>query len=715
MRGLNGYLLLMKSFVTIMKKHFLLPSILILVAFFSVPSQGFAHGDPPPTLRGVKIPKTPGLVGGSKAIVVNQKYARILGKSLFWDESLGSDGMACASCHFHAGADFRADNQLSPGFLHAGSSTRTTFEPTASGAAGGPNHELRLNDFPFYQHQDPDDKTSPITFLTDDVLGSAGSFKGQFQAFTADLNDQCGETDDAIFHLHGKNTRQVTDRNAPSVINAALNYRQFWDGRANNLFNGENEWGARDPQAGVWVAKSGGMAIKTRLLLANASLASQAVAPPNNAVEMACAERKFPELARKLLNRSPLMKQEVHAQDSVLAKLRSPAGKGLNTTYEALIKKAFARRFWSGKGDFGTAKDGSAYTQMEANFPFFLGLALQMYESTLISDKAPYDTRAGKDKIPKGLDEQQRRGLNVFLEGHCHNCHGGPAFTLAAYPEISFEANKNGPTLVDRTVIDSSSQGAGLITGLFDQGFANTSVVPTEYDLGVGGTDPFGNPLSFTRQYVNALLDGRVDLVDPIKVYACDLASPFIFDYPLDQLVDDPNGLQKGKCSGYKDYAKVPSASAFAAQLQAPNMGNAFHAVDGAFKIPSLRNIELTGPYMHNGGMKSLEEVVDFYSRGGNLTNPQHSGMLVFKQGFTEQNKADLIAFLKSLTDPRVAHETAPFDHPGLDIPYGHEPGASPIRANLSKDHILSIPAVGKHGRSPELGPIKSFESQLTD
>ena len=254
-----------------------------------------------------------------------------------------------------------------------------------------------------------------------------------------------------------------------------------------------------------------------------------------------------------------------------------------------------------------------------------------------------------------------------------------------------------------------------MITGLFDQGFANTSVVPTEYDLGVGGTDPFGNPLSFTRQYVNALLDGRVDLVDPVKVYACDLASPFIFDYPLDQLVDDPNGLQKGKCSGYKDYAKVPSASAFAAQLQAPNMGNAFHAVDGAFKIPTLRNIELTGPYMHNGGMKSLKEVVDFYSRGGNLMNPQHSGMLVFKQGFTEQNKADLIAFLKSLTDPRVAHETAPFDHPGLDIPYGHEPGASPIRANLSKDHILSIPAVGKHGRSPELGPLKSFESQLTD
>src|SRR5207245_11078580 len=42
-------------------------------------------------------------------------------------------------------------------------------------------------------------------------------------------------------------------------------------------------------------------------------------------------------------------------------------------------------------------------------------------------------------------------------------------------------------------------------------------------------------------------------------------------------------------------------------------------AVDAAFKAPSVRNGELTGPYFHNGGKATLEQVVDFYSRGGDF------------------------------------------------------------------------------------------------
>lgn len=45
-----------------------------------------------------------------------RKYGIVLGKALFWDMQAGSDGMACASCHFHAGADARLRNQLNPGF-----------------------------------------------------------------------------------------------------------------------------------------------------------------------------------------------------------------------------------------------------------------------------------------------------------------------------------------------------------------------------------------------------------------------------------------------------------------------------------------------------------------------------------------------------------------------------------------------------------------------
>lgn len=54
-------------------------------------------------------------------LYVNDKKKAIeLGKALFWDMQLGSDGQtACASCHFSAGADNRAKNQINPGFAHS--------------------------------------------------------------------------------------------------------------------------------------------------------------------------------------------------------------------------------------------------------------------------------------------------------------------------------------------------------------------------------------------------------------------------------------------------------------------------------------------------------------------------------------------------------------------------------------------------------------------
>jgi hypothetical protein len=48
--------------------------------------------------------------------VKDEDWARILGKALFWDQKAGSDGMACAGCHFAAGADPRDRNQITPGF-----------------------------------------------------------------------------------------------------------------------------------------------------------------------------------------------------------------------------------------------------------------------------------------------------------------------------------------------------------------------------------------------------------------------------------------------------------------------------------------------------------------------------------------------------------------------------------------------------------------------
>ena len=75
----------------------------------------------------------------------------------------------------------------------------------------------------------------------------------------------------------------------------------------------------------------------------------------------------------------------------------------------------------------------------------------------------------------------------------------------------------------------------------------------------------------------------------------------------------------------------------------------------GAFKTPTLRNVIETAPYMHNGALETLAEVIDFYDRGGG--NVPNKSELVKPLGLTAQEKTDLLEFLKALTGnlPQVA------------------------------------------------------------
>lgn len=68
----------------------------------------------------------------------------------------------------------------------------------------------------------------------------------------------------------------------------------------------------------------------------------------------------------------------------------------------------------------------------------------------------------------------------------------------------------------------------------------------------------------------------------------------------------------------------------------------------GAFKTPTLRDIALTGPYMHNGAYRTLDEVVDHYDRGGDTKDNLDHNMKPL--GLNAQEKADLVAFMKTLT-----------------------------------------------------------------
>jgi cytochrome c peroxidase len=675
-------------------------------------STALAHDPTPPSLKGVKTPVTPGLLDGKSPIVVDKKAAIQLGKALFWDINAGSDGMACASCHFHAGADARVTNQLSPGILHRNSATSKTFAALPTGK-GGANYTIKVSDFPFYRFKDPTDRESKVIFNTDDVFSSAGTFKATFNnSNTTSNQDSCISQQDTVYHLGHLTTRQSQGRHTPSVINAGFNYRNFWDGSANNIFNGVSPYGVRDNQASIWVKQAEGKVVKQKLRLENASLASQATAPPISDAEMSCQQRRFPDIARKLLKQRPLVYQDVHPQDSVLAALRYPTGKGLLTSYETLIKQAFAPRYWAGKGQFGKPSLAApAYTQMEANFSLFFGLALQLYEQTLVSDQTPFDTprSAGDPAIPKGLNKAQVHGMKIFLEGHCATCHKGPTLSAAVHPRLYNVASAK-PNLVLRRTVNGAFTQHGVVFGLLDEGFFNTSVTPTSHDLGLGGNDPFGNPLAFSSQYLQNLLSGKA-MVDPITVQACELDNPFAKDFNAKELVEDVKGKQG--CGSRIVYAKLPKPSVLRAEMKTLEQGRALVAVKGAFKVPSLRNIELTGPYMHNGSMLTLEQVIDFYFRGGNTNNPHHFATLVFPQGITTADKADLVAFLKALTDERVRWERAPFDHPQLRIPHGHQPSANWQHPQQAQDMFLEIPAIGKYGRSKALGPIKPFEAYL--
>jgi cytochrome c peroxidase len=84
----------------------------------------------------------------------------------------------------------------------------------------------------------------------------------------------------------------------------------------------------------------------------------------------------------------------------------------------------------------------------------------------------------------------------------------------------------------------------------------------------------------------------------------------------------------------------------------------------GAFKTPTLREVEHTAPYMHDGSLKTLEDVIDHYDKGG-IKNP-HLSEKMKPLHLTDQDKADLLAFLKALSGEgwQQVKEPAPEEFP---------------------------------------------------
>jgi len=75
------------------------------------------------------------------------------------------------------------------------------------------------------------------------------------------------------------------------------------------------------------------------------------------------------------------------------------------------------------------------------------------------------------------------------------------------------------------------------------------------------------------------------------------------------------------------------------------------------FKIPTLRNVEFTFPYMHDGRFKKLKDVINYYSNGIDISSPYLSQHLKKPMNFNEKEKKDLLAFLLTLTDKTFLYD----------------------------------------------------------
>ncbi|MFL6310572.1 MAG: cytochrome c peroxidase [Terriglobales bacterium] len=796
-------------------------------------------------------------VFGMEGILADKTAAIELGKALFWDMQAGSDDIqACASCHFNAGADSRAINQVNPG--QAGGDNSFQLGVSANGSLG-PNYHYKAGtadagfggyhdgDFPFRKVADAKDRFSVISDIND-VSGSQGEFGLTNDRITVskggDPDNSPSQTNNAsargdddgnsnlgllraeqgpgntsnhqskqnsgkgggptqpngnkgnapdnkdanassvesttvsidpVFSYPSErnptqriNTRRVTGRNTPSAVNAVFNFRNFWDGRAQNVCNGANPFGARDSSLHLLVLGTDGKLGPAHVGMANSALCSQSLGPILSSVEMSADDRNFHQVGKKLLARVPLAQQLVDSTDSVLGIHSNAPGKGLKTTYSALIQKAFLPEWWQFSRHICTAADGSTvtnvdpaafetcpsgtddYSQMEYNFSLFWGVAIQMYESTLIADQTPFDKYMEQQKtytligdnnkqsytiqlepgiqpyslsiigldpladftdqemayafdygdgrvMGVGLDQGtidyatgrltvqfgmppvstfpikisysvgatpmttgQLRGLLLFqTKGRCVNCHGGPELSNASVGTVS----SVGPA--ERMIM------ADMQVRVYDTGYYHIGVRPTSEDGGLAGTDPVAGKSLSQSEY-----------------------------------------LRERVCNDPSEAIMIPGRPGDGISMAPLNCGDET-ARGGFFKAPQLRNIALTAPYFHNGSQLTLEQVVEFYDRGGdfNTFGEEHQYMDadIDNLGLTLQDKTDLVDFLRNgLTDPRTVSQAAPFDHPQLLAPNGHPKSGNgypvtpdPKHPSQATNQFMEIPAVGKNGGKP--------------
>lgn len=350
--------------------------------------------------------------------------------------------------------------------------------------------------------------------------------------------------------------------------------------------------------------------------------------------------------------------------------------------------------------------DPKNFVELEPVLP--LGLSQGAAQITGL-DKNPL-TRA---KIELGRQLYFDKRLSADATVSCASCHD-PSMGYSANTKtgvgirgqlggrnspVSFNRILTGPQFWDGRADSLESQAVGPIQNPIEMGFSHEGVVKRLGELpvykkqferifGELTIDRVGQAIAaFERAIVTA--PSPYDYYEQMKAFAGldeediaddpDLAKRYaeakaaVEAHPMSAEAIRGRDIfftEKGNCTACHVGANLADEKfhniGIGMQAEKPDLGRAAISKDpkdtGAFKTPTVRNVTLTAPYMHDGSIATLEEVVEWYAKGGH-PNPTLSDK-IRPLNLSGQDKADLVAFMQACTSPTspVEAERLPAD-----------------------------------------------------
>lgn len=468
-----------------------------------------------------------------------------LGKAFFWEMQAGSDfhrlpdgsfgGTACASCHYRFGMDKRDRHTTRVPYVgwtgyklnpdHDAGESAGTYDPqrgqfkqleqknNVAPPSLSPATNPDPDGFDGKPRWIPEPRDDPWNLSL--IFGSQGVERRVFKGFTRDREQTDGDgmtfawrqeigeaapgniksPSESRFQWEmfrrredGRDLRQITSRNSPTVFNATFADRLFHDGRAESTFNGFSIFGDDDGREVIHKRTRDLPArlIPVRIAVPHAALASQAVGPIVNEVEMSYAGRTFADLADKLLPARALFSQTIAPDDSVF--------KGTNIqakTYAELIQKAFRPEWWNDVGvvnpeidlelklgprvaapDGGYRREPAKGSLMQANFSLYWGLSLLLYQSTLISNNSPFDQmmRGDAQGIWDTWQRNQSRIGNVRLDRIAAVPPGRPGVPAVPADELDEDSRLRARRLARGQAATAPGNPKMMATAVFQRG-----------------------------------------------------------------------------------------------------------------------------------------------------------------------------------------------------------------------------------------------------